>query len=106
VLRGLRGSAPAGLAGIAARDRRAGAGCSFARRELLAYVAERGLRSTMIPPTATRGIALLVRTTLLRLLHERLGPRVRSDLLAQGRHAAVTVAWIVCWTGPGVSAPG
>src|SRR6267142_4594404 len=91
VLRGLRGSAPAGLAGIAARGR---GGLvrpllPFTRGELLAYVAERGLPVYDDPANRDpRHLRSWVRTTLLPLLHERLGPRLRSDLLAQGRHAA------------------
>src|SRR5467141_3989796 len=91
VLRSLRGSAPAGLAGIAARGR---GGLvrpllPFTRRELLAYVAERGLPVYDDPANRDpRHLRSWIRTTLLPLLHERLGPRLRSDLLAQGRHAA------------------
>jgi tRNA(Ile)-lysidine synthase len=91
VLRGLRGSAPAGLAGIAARGR---GGLvrpllPFARSELLAYVAERGLPVYDDPANRDpRHLRSWVRTTLLPLLNERLGPRLRSDLLSQGRHAA------------------
>jgi len=91
VLRGLRGSAPAGLAGIAARGR---GGLvrpllPFTRGELLAYVAERGLPVYDDPANRDpRHLRSWVRTTLLPLLNERLGPRLRSDVLAQGRHAA------------------
>jgi len=91
VMRGLRGSAPAGLAGIAARGR---GGLvrpllPFARRELLAYVTERGLPVYDDPANRDpRHLRSWVRTMLLPLLNERLGPRLRSDLLAQGRHAA------------------
>jgi tRNA(Ile)-lysidine synthase len=91
VLRSLRGSALAGLAGIAARAR---GGLvrpllPFARRELLAYAAERGLPVYDDPANRDpRHLRSWVRTTLLPLLHERLGPRLRSDVLAQGHHAA------------------
>jgi len=91
VLRGLRGSAPAGLAGIGARGR---GGLvrpllPFARNDLVAYVAERGLPVYDDPANRDpRHLRSWVRTTLLPLLHARLGPRLRSDLLAQGRHAA------------------
>ncbi len=91
VLRSLRGSAPAGLAGIAARGR---GGLvrpllPFTRRELLAYVADRRLPVYEDPANRDpRHLRSWVRATLLPLLNDRLGPRVRSDLLAQGRHAA------------------
>jgi tRNA(Ile)-lysidine synthase len=91
VLRGLRGSAPAGLAGIAARGR---GGLvrpllPFTHNELLAYVAERGLPVYDDPANRDpRHLRSWVRMTLLPLLNERLGHRLRSDILAQGRHAA------------------
>jgi len=91
VLRTLRGSAPAGLAGIAARAR---GGLvrpllPFTRRELLAYVTERGLPVYEDPANRDpRHLRSWVRATLLPLLNERLGPRLRGDLLEQGRHAA------------------
>jgi len=91
VLRGLRGSAPAGLAGIAARGR---GGLvrpllPFTRGELLAFVGARGLPVYDDPANRDpRHLRSWVRTTLLPLLNERLGPRLRSDVLAQGRHAA------------------
>jgi tRNA(Ile)-lysidine synthase len=91
VLRALRGSANAGLAGI---PRRARGGLvrpllPFTRRDLLAYVAERGLPIHDDPANRDpRHLRSWVRTTLLPLLTERLGPRLRSDLLAQARHAA------------------
>src|SRR2546422_5645796 len=91
VLRSLRGSAPAGLAGIAARGRGGMVRplLPFTRRELLAYVAERGLPVYEDPANRDpRHLRSWVRTNLLPLLNERLGPRLRSDLLAQGRHAA------------------
>ena len=91
VLRALRGSAPAGLAGIGAR----GQGglirplLPFTRRELLEYAAERGLPVHDDPANSDpRHLRSWVRATLLPLLSERLGPRLRSDLLSQGRHAA------------------
>jgi len=91
LLRGLRGSAPAGLAGIAARGR---GGLvrpllPFTRSELLAHVTERGLPAYDDPANRDpRHLRSWVRTTLLPLLNERLGPRLRRDVLAQGRHAA------------------
>ncbi len=91
VLRSLRGSAPAGLAGIAARG---GGGLvrpllPFTRRELALHATERGLPVHDDPANRDpRHLRSWVRTTLLPLLNERLGARLRSDLLAQGRHAA------------------
>ena len=91
VLRALRGSAPAGLAGIAARAR---GGLvrpllPFTRRELLDYAAARGLPAYDDPANRDpRHLRSWVRATLLPLLNERLGLRLRRDLLAQGRHAA------------------
>ena len=91
LLRGLRGSAPAGLAGIAGRGR---GGLlrpllPFTRSQLLAHVTARGLPVYDDPANRDpRHLRSWVRTTLLPLLNERLGPRLRSDVLAQGRHAA------------------
>jgi tRNA(Ile)-lysidine synthase len=91
VLRALRGSAPAGLAGIAARGR---GGLvrpllPFTRPELVEYATARGLPSHDDPANRDpRHLRSWVRATLLPLLNERLGPRLRHDLLAQGRHAA------------------
>jgi tRNA(Ile)-lysidine synthase len=91
LLRGLRGSAPAGLAGISPRGR---GGLvrpllPFTRSELLAHVTERGLPVYEDPANRDpRHLRSWVRTTLLPLLNERLGSRLRGDLLEQGRHAA------------------
>ncbi|HET8712617.1 MAG TPA: tRNA lysidine(34) synthetase TilS [Gemmatimonadales bacterium] len=91
VLRALRGSAPAGLAGIRAKSR---GGLvrpllPFARRELAEYARARGLPIHDDPANRDpRHARSWVRTTLLPLLHERFGARLRSDLLAKGRHAA------------------
>ena len=91
LLRGLRGSAPAGLAGISPRGR---GGLvrpllPFTRRELVAHVAEHGLPVYEDPANRDpRHLRSWVRTTLLPLLNERLGVRLRRDLLEQGRHAA------------------
>ncbi len=91
LLRGLRGSAPAGLAGISPRGR---GGLvrpllPFTRSELLAHVAARGLPVYEDPANRdSRHLRSWVRTTLLPLLNERLGSRLRRDLLEQGRHAA------------------
>jgi len=91
LLRALRGSAPAGLAGIAARAR---GGLvrpllPFTRRELQGYATERGLPLYDDPANRDpRHLRSWVRATLLPLLNERLGARLRRDVLAQGRHAA------------------
>ena len=91
LLRVLRGSAPAGLAGMPARTR---GGLvrpllPFTRADLAAYAAERGLPVHDDP--ANRDPAHLrswIRGTLLPMLVGRLGSRVRDDLLRVGRHAA------------------
>ena len=91
LLRVLRGSAPAGLAGMPARTR---GGLvrpllPFTHAELVAYASERGLPVHDDP--ANRDPAHLrswIRGTLVPLLLARLGPRVREDLLRVGRYAA------------------
>jgi tRNA(Ile)-lysidine synthase len=93
LLRVLRGSAPAGLAGIPARAR---GGLvrpllAFTRADLAAHARARGLAAHDDP--ANRDPAHLrswVRASLLPLLASRLGgeARVRSELLRLGRHAA------------------
>lgn len=91
MLRALRGSAPAGLAGISATSR---GGLvrpllPFTRRELVEYANARGLPVHDDPANRDpRHLRSWVRATLLPLLQERLGPRLRRDLLAKGRHAA------------------
>jgi tRNA(Ile)-lysidine synthase len=91
LLRALRGSAPAGLAGIAARAR---GGLvrpllPFTRAELQSHATERGLPTYDDPANRDpRHLRSWVRATLLPLLNERLGARLRRDVLAQGRHAA------------------
>ena len=95
LLRALRGSAPAGLAGISARSR---GGLvrpllPFSRRELADYAQTRGLPVHDDPANRDpRHLRSWLRTTLLPLLSDRLGPspspRLRRDLLALGRHAA------------------
>lgn len=91
VLRALRGSAPAGLAGIAARTR---GGLvrpllPFTRAQLAAYAAARGLPVHDDPANRDpRHLRSWIRTTLLPLLTERLGSRLRHDVLTAGRHAA------------------
>jgi tRNA(Ile)-lysidine synthase len=91
VLRALRGSAPAGLAGIArsGRDGLLRPLLPFTHDELVAHVAARGLAVHEDPANADpRHLRSWIRTTLLPLLTERLGPRVSGDLRRLGRHAA------------------
>ena len=91
VLRALRGSAPAGLAGIARRGRDGLVRplLPFTHRELVAHVAARGLTTHDDPANADpRHLRSWVRTQLLPLLTERLGPRVTTDLRRLGRQAA------------------
>jgi tRNA(Ile)-lysidine synthase len=91
VLRALRGSAPAGLAGIArsGRDGLVRPLLPFTHRELTDHVAARGLTAHDDPANADpRHLRSWVRTQLLPLLKERLGPRVTGDLRRLGRHAA------------------
>ncbi len=91
LLRTLRGSAPAGLAGIARRGR---GGLvrpllPFTRRELVEHATARGLPVHDDPANRDpRHLRSWVRATLLPLLGERLGSTLRGDLLALGRHAA------------------
>lgn len=91
LLRALRGSAPAGLAGI---GRRARGGLlrpllPFTRRELVEYATARGLPVHDDPANRDpRHLRSWVRATLLPLLSERMGSTLRGDLLALGRHAA------------------
>ena len=91
LLRTLRGSAPAGLAGI---GRRARGGLvrpllPFTRRELFAHATARDLPVHDDPANSDpRHLRSWVRATLLPLLDERLGSALRGDLLAVGRHAA------------------
>ena len=91
VLRALRGSAPAGLAGIArsGRDGLVRPLLPFTHRELVDHVAARGLLVHDDPANADpRHLRSWVRTTLLPLLTERIGPRVSGDLRRLGRQAA------------------
>lgn len=97
VMRALHGSAPTGLAGISAKSR---GGLvrpflPFSRRELAEYAASRGLPVHDDPANRDpRHLRSWVRATLLPMLQERLGTRLRRDLLAKGRHAARdTRAW-------------
>jgi len=92
ILRFLRGSAPAGLAGIAARAR---GGLvrpllPFTKAELAAHAAARGL--PVHDDAANRDPRHLrswVRAALLPLIEERLGVRVSDDVLRTGRAAAL-----------------
>ncbi|HEX4629177.1 MAG TPA: tRNA lysidine(34) synthetase TilS [Gemmatimonadales bacterium] len=92
LLRLLRGSGPAGLAGIPARGR---GGLvrpllPFTKRELAAHAAARGLAVHDDP--ANRDPAHLrswVRTVLLPLAAARLGARLDHDLVRAGRAAAL-----------------
>jgi len=91
VLRALRGSAPAGLAGIARRGRDGLVRplLPFTHEELVAHAAARGLVAHSDPANADpRHLRSWVRTQLLPLLKERLGARVAGDLRRLGRHAA------------------
>ncbi len=91
VLRALRGSAPAGLAGIARRGRDGLVRplLPFTHRELATHAAARGLAAHDDPANADpRHLRSWVRTTLLPLLTERLGARVSGDLRRLGRYAA------------------
>jgi tRNA(Ile)-lysidine synthase len=91
LLRVLSGSAPAGLAGIAARSR---AGLvrpllPFTRAELARHVEERGLPAHEDPANAdVRHLRSWVRVALLPLLAARLGDAVSEQLVRVGRHAA------------------
>ena len=97
LLRVLRGSAPSGLAGIAARAR---GGLvrpllPFTRAELVAYTTARALPVHDDPANRDpRHLRSWVRQAVVPLLSERLGTRLRDDLLALGRHATRdTRAW-------------
>lgn len=92
VLRFLRGTAPAGLAGIAARSR---GGLvrpllPFTKAELAAHAAARGV--PVHDDAANRDPRHLrnwVRAALLPFIEKRLGARVRDDMLRAGRAAAL-----------------
>ncbi len=91
VLRALRGSAPAGLAGIARRGRDGLVRplLPFTHDELVAHAAARGLAAHSDPANADpRHLRSWVRTQLLPLLKDRLGARVTGDLRRLGRQAA------------------
>ena len=91
LLRVLRGSAPAGLAGISAKAR---GGLvrpllPFTRVQLVEYAAARKLPTHDDPANRDpRHLRSWVRTNLLPHITERLGPRVQDELLALAGHAA------------------
>jgi tRNA(Ile)-lysidine synthase len=91
LLRVLKGSGPAGLAGMPARGR---GGLvrpllPFTRAELAAHVAARGLPHYDDPANRDpRHLRSWVRIALLPVLEARLGSRVRDDLLRLGGAAA------------------
>src|SRR5262245_18865590 len=82
LLRALRGSAPAGLAGISAKSR---GGLvrpllPFSRRELVAHATTRRLPVHDDPANRDpRHLRSWLRTTLLPMLSERLGPDVQRE---------------------------
>jgi len=91
LLRALRGSAPAGLAGIPARTR---AGIvrpllPFTREELATHTRACGLPVYDDPANANpRHLRSWLRSAVLPTLVARLGVRVRDDLVRVGRRAA------------------
>jgi tRNA(Ile)-lysidine synthase len=91
LLRVLRGSAPAGLAGIAAKSR---GGLvrpllPFTRAELAAHVALCGLAVHDDPANRdVRHLRSWVRVALLPLIAQRLGEAASTNLLRVGRYAA------------------
>src|SRR6266446_6377199 len=91
LLRLLKGSAPAGLAGIPARGR---GGLvrpllRFAKARLVAHVAELGLAVHEDPANRDpRHVRSWVRGVLLPLVAQRLGPRASDDVLRAGHAAA------------------
>jgi tRNA(Ile)-lysidine synthase len=91
LLRALRGSAPAGLAGMAARTRRGVVRplLPFTREELAAYVQERDLETHDDPANRDpRHLRSWLRHAILPQIEERLGGRVRGDLARLGKAAA------------------
>lgn len=92
LLRLLKGSAPAGLAGIPARGR---GGLvrpllPFTKAQLVAHVAARGLSVHDDPANRDpRHLRSWVRTVLLPIAAERLGAQVGDDVLRAGRAAAL-----------------
>jgi len=91
LLRGLRGSAPAGLAGIAGRGRGGLVRPAITVHARRPAGPRHGARPAGLRRSANRDPRHLrswVPDDAPPLLNERLGPRLRSDVLAQGRHAA------------------
>ena len=92
LLRLLRGSAPAGLAGMPARAR---GGLvrpllAFTRDDLTEYVAARGLPVHDDPANRDpKHLRSWVRTVLLPVVYARLGARARDDVARAGRAAAL-----------------
>jgi tRNA(Ile)-lysidine synthase len=97
LLRLLRGSAPAGLAGIAPRGPNGLVRplLSFVRSELSAHAESLGVPITCDPSNADpRHFRAWVRHILLPVITERLGHQARSALLGVSAHAAHEVeAW-------------
>ena len=92
LLRALRGSAPAGLAGMASRSRNGVVRplLGFTHGELVAHVRERGLDFHEDPANEDpRHLRSWLRRDLLPVLEGRLGKQLRGDLLRLGRAAAV-----------------
>jgi tRNA(Ile)-lysidine synthase len=91
LLRALRGSAPAGLAGIAARTQ---GGIvrpllPFTHAELVAHVGERGLASHDDPANRdARHLRSWLRHTIMPVLEDRFGTRLKHDLGRLGKAAA------------------
>jgi tRNA(Ile)-lysidine synthase len=92
LLRALRGSAPAGLAGIASRSR---SGVirpllGFTHSELVTHARQRGLEFHDDPANQDpRHLRSWLRRDLLPVLERRFGIQLRGDLLRLGRAAAV-----------------
>jgi tRNA(Ile)-lysidine synthase len=92
LLRVLRGSAPTGLAGIAAKSR---GGLvrpllPFTKSELSSLTPDPRHLTPFIDPANSdpKHLRSWIRTTLLPLIEARLGDGVRADLLGLGRHAS------------------
>jgi tRNA(Ile)-lysidine synthase len=91
LLRLLRGSAPAGLAGMAVRSRHGVIRplLSFTREELAAYADARGLSYHRDPANHDRRhLRSWVRHEVLPVLVARMGERLHGDLVRAGRAAA------------------
>jgi tRNA(Ile)-lysidine synthase len=97
LLRVLRGSAPAGLRGIVARGPRGLVRplLPFSHAELLAHAEGAGLAVSHDPANRDpRHLRSWLRTTLLPLVAERMGPEAPRALLGLARHAGREVrAW-------------